>query len=329
MPGDLTTQPPPGSRPIALMLDPISWRREWPYDAERDILAAAGVHLVVPADATEQDLVAPTADVIVTSGMFAVDAARIATFSRCVGILCYSAGRDHVDEAAAAEHGIAVAGVHANADEVADHAMALLLAANRLIVPMSRRTEAGNWDLIEAPEIWQIPHLRGLTLGVVGAGHVGVRVAERARAFGMLTIAATRRPPATDDPLLPVVPLDQLVATADIIVLAASLTPETRHMFDADLLSRVKPGALLVNVARGGLIDEAALAVALDEGRIRAAALDVRASEPPGADDPLTGRPDVLQTPHIGGASASVLTDLHRLAAEGALDLLRRAGRLT
>lgn len=314
---------------MVLMLDPISWRREWPYEAERGILAAAGVDLVVPVDSAEQERLAANADVVVASGMFPVDAARLATFTRCVGIVCYSAGRDHVDEAAAAELGLSVAGVHANADEVADHAMALLLAATRLIVPMASRAEAGNWDLLDVPEIWQIPHLRGLTLGVVGAGHVGRRVAERARAFGMLTSAATRRPPTTPDPLLPVVPLDELVATADVIVLAASLTPATRHLFDADLLSRVKRGAVLVNIARGGLIDEEALAAALDDGRIRAAALDVRAREPPGPDDPLTGRPNVLQTPHIGGASASVLTDLRRLTAEGALDVLRRAGRLS
>lgn len=310
------------------MLDPISWRREWSYEVEREILAAAGVDLVVPADAAEQERVASTADIVVASGMFAVDASRLATFTRCVGILCYSAGRDHVDETAAAELGILVAGVHANADEVADHAMALLLAATRLIVPMARRTEVGNWDLLDVPEIWQIPRLRGLTLGIVGAGHIGVRVAERARAFGMLTVASSHRQPATPDPSLPIVPLDELVATADIIVLAASLTPATRHLFDADLLSRVKRGAVLVNIARGGLIDEAALAAALDDGQIRVAALDVRASEPPGVDDPLTGRPDVLQTPHIGGASASALHDLHRLTAEGTLDLLRRGHRL-
>lgn len=316
------------SRPIALMLDPISWRREWSYEVERQILGAAGVDLVVPADPAEQERVAAIADVVVASGMHPVDATRLATFARCVGVICYSAGRDRVDEAAAAELGIPVTGVHNNADEVADHAMALLLAATRLIVPMARRTEAGNWGLLDAPEIWQIPRLRGSTLGIVGTGHVGLGVAERARAFGMRTIAAAHRPPAEPDPLLPIVPLDELVATADAIVLAASLTPGTRHLVDADLLARAKRGAVLVNIARGDLIDEVALAAALDDGRIGAAALDVRSNEPPGPDDPLTGRPGVLQTPHIGGASASALADLHRLAAEGVLDLLRRAGRL-
>lgn len=144
----------------------------------------------------------------------------------------------------------------------------------------------------------------------------------------MTTIATTRRPPDTVDPLMPVVSLDELVAKADVIVLAASLTAANRHLFDAELFARVKRGAILVNVARGGLVDEVALAAALDDGRIRAAALDVRASEPPGPDDPLTGRAGVLQTPHIGGASASVLDRLRHLVAEGTIDLLRRAGRL-
>ena len=140
--------------------------------------------------------------------------------------------------------------MHANADEVADHAMALLLAAIRLIVPMARRTEAGDWDLRDAPEIWQIPRLRGLTLGVVGAGHIGTRVAERARAFGMLTVAATHRERPTSDPMLPFVPLDELVATVDVIVLATSLTPATEQLFDADRLAR-EARAVLVNIARG------------------------------------------------------------------------------
>jgi D-3-phosphoglycerate dehydrogenase len=171
--------------------------------------------------------------------------------------------------------------------------------------------------------------LRGAVLGIVGPGRIGRAVAHRGRAFGMRTIATYHHPPQVPDAELPHHELADLFRQADVVVLAAALTPESRQMVDADVLATAKRGVIIVNVARGALIDEDALADALDAGVVGAAALDVRASEPPDpANDRLSGRPDVLQTPHVGGASDGSVADLHRLAAGEAIALLEAAGRL-
>jgi phosphoglycerate dehydrogenase-like enzyme len=312
-----------------LVFDPI--RAEgWSYDVEQARLEQQGVDLVVAEDAGAAAELVPHCDVLVSSGTRPVTAEVISRLPAGAGILCYSAGRNAVDEVAAARAGITVAGVHAATEEVADHAMALLLAVMRLIVPMSQAANAGDWSYADHPEIWQIPRLSGRILGVVGAGHVGRAVAMRARAFGLRTIATYHRPPVPGDPSLPHVPIADLFARADIVVLTAALTEQTAGIVDAATLGAARPGLVLVNVARGGLIDEEALADALDRGIVAAAGLDVRVEEPPDpATDRLTGRPNVVQTPHIAGASSQARHDLHVLAADGMLSLLADAGRLT
>ena len=144
----------------------------------------------------------------------------------------------------------------------------------------------------------------------------------------MVTIA-THRSPSSADPSLPHVDIGELFGRSDVVVLASSLTAATRGVVDAEVLDGAKRGLVLVNVARGGLVDEDALADALDAGIVAAAALDVRVQEPPEpATDRLTGRPNVLQTPHIAGASASSRRDRHVLVARGVIELLDAAGRL-
>lgn len=316
------------SPPRALMLDPLTWSHVWSYEVECDVLARAGVELIVPTDAAEQAALVGRSDVIVSSGMEPVGADRIAAFERCVGILCYSAGMDHVDHEAAESAGIVVANLQANTVDVADHAIALMLAAHRHIPAMASMADRGEWDLRTTPEIWTIGRLADQVVGIIGAGGVGRAVASRARAFGMTTIATYHHEPEAPDPELPHRSLHELLSVADIVICCASLTPESRHLLDASTLALVKRGALLVNISRGGLIDESALVEALDDGRLRGAALDVRESEPPQRPDPLAGRTDVIQTPHMAGASSGSLRDVHEMAASGVIALLSNAGRL-
>jgi D-3-phosphoglycerate dehydrogenase len=316
------------SRPRVVVLDPIR-DVAWDYDLERAVLAPAGVDLVIPADDPAADAEARDADVVIVSGIRRLEAPLIGELRRAVGILCYSVGMDKVDGEAAAAAGIPVRNVPGYCtDEVADQALALLLAAWRRVPGLAARAEAYDWAVHADQDLAAIRRMRGHTLGVVGAGRIGRQVAQRARAFGMRTIAA--------DPFvadagseLPVLPFDEVLARADAIVLCAALSPRTRGLIGSDALARVRPGLVLVNVARGGLVDEPALATALRDGRVSFAALDVRDPEPPRPDaDPLAGLPNVLQTPHVGGASQEATADLHRMAAGICLELLTAAGRV-
>ena len=135
-------------------------------------------------------------------------------------------------------------------------------------------------------------------------------------------------PPAAADPLLPHMELSDLMAESDNVILCASLNADSIRMINHETLSAIKPGAVLINIARGSLVDEEALVDVLDSGRLAGAALDVRDPEPPERRDSLSGRNNVIQTPHMAGASASALDDLHQLAAKKILHLLKDAGRL-
>lgn len=319
---------PPRRAPQVLLFDPITWIHDWSYEEERSALAAFGSELVIPADRPARDRVLADADVVVVSSIDRLTAAHIDQLQQCVGILCYSAGMDAVDLEAAGRASIAVTNIRAGTADVADHAMTLLLAAWRRLPAMMSEARAGRWDLEQHPEFRSIPRLEGSTLGIFGAGPIGRAVAARARAFGMRTIATYRRPEGAE-PDLAHVPLDRLVAESHALVLTASLNSSTRGIVDRRLLAGARPGLILVNVGRGALIVERDLVDALDAGIVALAALDVRDPEPPDPDaDVLTGRPDVIQTPHSAGVSAAALSSLHRLAAEEIEGLLRSGGRL-
>lgn len=315
-------------RPLVTVLDPLTWSHDWSYEVEETRLAERGIEFVVAQDRDHRDELVRTADVIVSSGLVAIDARLMSTFERCVGILCYSSGRDAVDLDAAEKAGIEVANVKANTIDVVEHAMALIFALRRLTIGMAAAAERGDWDLRDFPEVWKIERLHGQTLGIVGAGSVGRELAIRCRALGMRTIATYHTPPSPPNPDLPHVAIEELAATSDVIAVCASLNADSDKMIDADVLAHVKPGAILVNVSRGKLVDEAALVAALDSGALAGAALDVRDPEPPETPDLLAGRPNVIQTPHMAGASAQARADLHELAARQIIRLLERAGTL-
>lgn len=314
---------------LVTFIDPLTWGREFSYDVEDSIFAAAGVRLVVPADEAERDALLPIADAVISSGTMAVDATTIALLRRCVAIQCYSVGMDAVDQVAAKAAGITVANVNASTADVADHTIALLLCMERRLVPMFNATERGEWNLRQLADAWEIRRLEGQTLGVVGAGRIGRLVASRARAFGFTTIAHDLFPPDPPDPDLEIVTLPELFSRSDAIAVCASLDAASRKLINAEVLAHTKPGALFINTARGGLVDEVALAEALDDGRIRLAALDVRDPEPPEPNnDPLAGRPNVLQTPHMAAMSERTRSDVHDLVADNVVRILRESGRL-
>lgn len=289
------------------------------------------IEFVVPTEPERADEDVRTADVVIATGRRRVTAEVIATLERAVGILCLSVGKDQVDPDAASAAGITVTNVPDYCSpEVADHALALLLAAERRLFPIVTATKAGVWNLYNTDDVNALRRLGDQTLGIIGAGRIGRLVAHRARAFGFTTIAYDPGPGGESSDELELVSLEELAMRSHALVLCAALTPQSRHIVGDAFLRQVTPGLILVNVARGGLVDEVALARALDNGVVAVAALDVRETEPPeGSTDLLTARPDVIVTPHVGGTSVEAFNDLLVQAAARSRDLLIAAGRLT
>lgn len=223
-------------------------------------------------------------------------------------------GVDNIDMEAASRRGIVAMNTpDANSIAAAEQTLALLMALMRNIVPAAVSLSAGRWERSK----FLGAELAGKTLGVVGFGRIGREVARRARACDMTILAYD---PFVSEELARqcearLVPLAELFATADIVTLHLPVTKTTRHLVNAERLAGMKKGARLINCARGGLVDEAALLAALESGHLAGAALDVFEAEPPG-DNPLLKRPDVVATPHLGAstreAQQNVSTELAR-----------------
>lgn len=211
-------------------------------------------------------------------------------------------GLDNVDVEAATRRGIAVLNAPAgNTVSTAELAFALLLAAARGIGQADRSVREGRWER----GAFRGAQLAGKTLGVVGGGRIGTEVIGRARAFGMSVLVSDPYMSAdrAGDLEVDLLELDELLPQVDFLTLHVPLTPETLHLVDARRLALMKPTAVLVNAARGGIVDEDALAAALDAGRLSAAALDVFEVEPLPADSPLRRARNLLMTPHLGAAT--------------------------
>lgn len=235
-------------------------------------------------------------------------------------------GYDNVDVQACTRRGVVVCHTPGVLTETtADLAFALLLAASRGLCQAERDLRAGRWSSW-SPMQWVGQDVYGKTLGIVGAGRIGAAVARRAQGFAMriLYVARSRKP---DLEALGAErkELDDLLAEADFVTLHAPLTPETYHRIGERELRLMKPTAVLINTARGPLVDEAALVRALRERWIWAAGLDVFEQEPLPLDHPLLGLPNVTLLPHIGSASVATRTRMATLAAENLLSVL--AGR--
>jgi lactate dehydrogenase-like 2-hydroxyacid dehydrogenase len=223
-------------------------------------------------------------------------------------------GVDNVDLAEAARRKIPVGhtpGVLT--DATADMAMALMLSAARRLPEGARALKAGDYVTWE-PEFLLGQDVSQATLGIVGYGRIGRAVAQRAHAFGMRVLACSRGPISNPGVAIDV-PLDRLLEESDFVSLHAPLTDATRNLIDARALSRMKRTAILINTARGGLVDHGALHQALTLGRIAAAALDVTEPEPINLDHPLLALPNCLVEPHLGSATVKVRARMAEIAA--------------
>src|SRR6202045_2031939 len=218
--------------------------------------------------------------------------------TRCKAIGRFGLGVDNIDLPAAKECGIAVNYVPDYClREVSDHAMALLLALARKVTFSNKLVQSGRW---EVPPIVPLRRLEGQVLGLVGFGNIPRTLAPKAKAFGLKVI--TYDPYVVAEALAAAggegVSLDDLLARSDFISVHAPLMPATRGLMNAAAFAKMKKGALLINTARGPLVDEAALVAALDAGHLGGAALDVVTTEPLAKDSPLIGRDNVILTPH-------------------------------
>lgn len=236
-------------------------------------------------------------------------------------VIRYGIGHDNIDVGAAHERGIRVAVVpDYGVDTVADHAVALILAAWRR-VPQYDRLLRQSRGVVDPREGGVIAELSSVTVGLVGTGRIGTAVASRLRPFGVQVIAYDPFALASDG--IRLAPLEEVLSTSDVISLHAPATAQTHHLIGAETLARMQQHAVLVNTARGTLVDTSALAHALTRGQIAGAALDVVDPEPLPADSPLWDAPNVVLTPHVAFYSTQSLDRLERLAAEEAERALR------
>src|SRR5829696_267219 len=262
-------------------------------DALRERTAAADGLLSLVTDPVGADLLAACPDLKAIANM--------------------AVGTDNIDLEAAAERGIPVGNTpDVLTDATADLAFALLLALARHIPQSAAQVREGRWRTWE-PAAGLGADLAGATLGIVGRGRIGDAVARRAEGFGMQVLASSRRSG---------VPLAELLERADFVSLHCPLTPATRHLIGTDALARMKPTAYLVNTARGGVVDQAALRQALRDAEIAGAALDVTDPEPLPADDPLLDAPNLLVVPHVGSATVRTRERMAEMAVENLLAAL-------
>ena len=226
-------------------------------------------------------------------------------------------GVNTIDVAACQELGIGVANMPGtNTQAVAEHALALLLAALRRIPELDTATRAGRGFPVDPALLDVAGEVSGRTVGLVGYGAVSARLAPVLVALGARVVVSTRD--ANKSPY-PVLSVDDLVATADVVSLHLPLTPDTKHLLSATRIATMKPGAVLVNTSRGGLVDQPALVVALREGRLRAAGLDVFADEPTLPDDAILTLSNVVATPHIAWRTPETLSRSFAIAMRNCL----------
>ncbi|MBN4064185.1 C-terminal binding protein [Dehalococcoides mccartyi] len=291
----------------------------WPStDPERKVLEAAGIELVIAPDTSEATLADLVQDVDAIMFCFAqVTSTVLEAAKKCKIAARFGIGVDNVDIARATELGIVVTNVPDYCmDEVTDHALGMILALNRRLVPHSRTVVGGGWNDVALIE--PMHRTRGATLGIVGFGRIGRSLAAKAVGFGMNIL--------TYDPFIEVgtvidgvntVTMDELLAKSDFVSLHVPLNPETENMISAPELAKMKPGSILVNCSRGGLIDEDALAASLASGHTAGAGLDVVEPTPPDPESSLLKQENVIITPHTAFFSQASTFELEtRTAAE-------------
>ncbi len=294
----------------------------WPsLEMERQLLGAAGAELLVAekTDAATLASAAADADAIMTTWA-RVTKDVIAAASKCRIVARLGIGLDNIDVACCTRHGIPVTNVPDYCTiEVAEHALALLLAMGRNVCYFHSEIRQGRYNLRAAPPMKRIA---GQTLGIVGAGQIGSALAERSQALGMKVLATTRSGRVRISGVAPR-SLEELLAESDFVSLHLPLTAETQRIINEETLALMKPGAFLINTARGGLIDHQALAAALAAGRLAGAALDVQDPEPPDLSQPPCNDGRVIVTPHAAFLSEQSLMELRSRAIQQVITRLQ------
>lgn len=286
-----------------------------PGDLSWEPLERLGALTVHPRTPAELVVERSHAAAVVITNKTPLNAATLAALPHLRGIAVLATGYDVVDVAAAAAQGVPVCHVpDYSTNAVAQAVFALLLELRNHTGELAAAVRAGRWQAGPDYSFWDTPihELADHTLGVVGLGRIGQAVARIGAAFGMRVLGCGLRP--GPDRL----PLDTLLAESDVVSLHCPLTDASRQLIDASRLALMRPEAILINTGRGALIDEPALARALAEGRIAAAALDVLSLEPPSPDHPLLRAPNCLITPHVAWASVEAR---RRLIAETAANV--------
>jgi D-3-phosphoglycerate dehydrogenase len=293
----------------------------WPdVQVETALLAAAGLEVVDaprPDEATLSDL---AADVVAIMTCFAQVTPRVIQSASGLRVVArFGVGVDNIAVDSATARAIPVTYVPDYCvAEVAEHALALLLTQARGVVRYDRSVKARVWDLgVGAP----LRRIEGQTLGLIGCGRIGARLAIKALGLGLRVQTYDPAPVAPPEGVTRV-SFDDVLASSDFVSLHVPLTPDTRGLIGEAALRKMKPTAYLVNTARGGLVDTAALARALRDGWLAGAALDVLPSEPIAADDPLLDLPNVVLTPHVAFYSEESLAELRRRTAQSVIDVL-------
>ena len=234
-----------------------------------------------------------------------------------------SVGVDHIDVEALTERGIPLGNTPGVlVDTTADAAFALLLAAARRLAEGDRYIREGNWRAENgwSPDFFIGKDVSGATLGIIGLGPIGQAVARRASGFGMKVLSWSRS--GRDVPGVENVSLEELLQRSDFVSVHVALNAQTRNLLDSEKIAMMKPGAILVNTARGGIVDEPALARALDSGQVYAAGIDVFEQEPVAMDNPLLQHPRVVVAPHIGSATTLTRARMANMAADNAMAAL-------
>ena len=306
----------------------IAIGQTWPdLSIEQEVLGEAGADVVDGRGLQPDDPLWAAASGVLLGTAYKLDAARLAALPRCRGVVRYGIGYDNVDVAAAEALGLVVGIVRDYCiDEVAEHAIACALSLARALPHWDRNVRSGAWRSGDKP---RLRRLSALSFGIVGFGLIGRTVAEKARGlFGQILI---------HDPLanlteadraagyLFVEALPDLLAQSDILTVHVPLTDATRGLLDARALARMKPSASVINVSRGGIVDEDALLDAVRAGRLAGAALDTFVKEPLPAGHPLIGEPRILLSPHVAWLSEEAELSLRRRASEELAQILRGA----
>ena len=296
-----------------------------PYAEERELLAASGGTLDLGACLTQDEIIerAGDADVLWLAWKPAIDGRVLEALPRVRLAIRWGVGFEQIDTAAATELGVAVANAPTyGTDDVAETAAALLLSTARRVAQHHARMLEGEWP----PSVpGSVHRLRGRTLGLVGAGRIGTAMGRIMRGgFGMRVLAhdVTRSAEALRGDGFEPVDQATLLAESDVISVHVPYMPSTHHLVDAAFLARCRPGVLLVNTARGKVVDTDALAAALRSGHVAGAGLDVFEVEPLPADADIRRAPNVVLTPHVAGFSVEAFADLRREMCRTTIDFM-------